>query len=78
LILKQALMVRWIVRKLGWWQKGTLKFTVVWILRYVKSSPEKICVYIDRGHTNNFGYSDAEWASDIRSISGCCVLIDGN
>ena len=54
---------------------------IVRILRYIKGSPGKGIVYMDKGHTNITGYTDADWAgdaSDRRSTSGYCVLIGGN
>ena len=53
---------------------------VVRILKYIKRAPGKL-VFIDRGHTNIVGYSDADWAgdaSDRHSTSGYCIFVGGN
>ncbi|XP_016509659.2 secreted RxLR effector protein 161-like [Nicotiana tabacum] len=54
---------------------------VIRILRYIKKAPGQGLLYEDKGHTNNVGYSDADWAgspSDRRSTSGYCVMIGRN
>jgi len=54
---------------------------IVQILKYIKKAPGKGLVFTDRGHTNIFGYSDADWAgdaSDRRSTSSCCIFVGGN
>ena len=51
------------------------------ILRYIKGTPSQGVLYENRGHTQIFGYYDANWASspiDRRSTFRYCVFINGN
>ena len=53
----------------------------VCILCYVKGTPGQGVLYENKGHTQIFGYSDADWADssiDRHSTSGYCVFIGGN
>lgn len=51
---------------------------VIRILRYIKNAPERGLLYKDNGDAKITCYSDADWASNMRSTSGYCVLIGGN
>ena len=54
---------------------------VVRILRYIKGTLGQRVLYVNRGHTQVIGYSDADWAgspTDRRSTPGYCVFIGGN
>ena len=54
---------------------------VIHILRYIKQTPGQVVLYENRGHTQNVGYCDADWAclpADRRSTLGYCVFSGGN
>ena len=55
--------------------------TVIWILRYLKSSPGKGLMFYKNDHVRVDGYTDADWAgniSDRKSTSGYFTFVGGN
>ena len=54
---------------------------VIWILRYLKSSPGKGLMFSKNNHLDIEGYTDADWAgniSDRKSTSGYFTFEGGN
>ena len=54
---------------------------VIWILRYLKSSPGKGLMFSKNDHLNVNGYTDVDWAGNItnkKSTSGYFTFVGGN
>jgi hypothetical protein len=54
---------------------------VIWILRYLKSSPGKGLMFSKNNHLNVDGYTDVDWVgniSDRKSTSGYFTFVGGN
>ena len=54
--------------------------TVLWVLYYFKSSPERGLMFSKHNYLNVEGYTDADWAgsSDRKSTSGYFTFVGEN
>ncbi|RVW31270.1 Retrovirus-related Pol polyprotein from transposon RE1 [Vitis vinifera] len=65
----------------GRYQREEHMETVIWILRYLKSSPGKGLMFYKNDHVRVDSYTDADWAgniSDRKSTSGYFTFVGGN
>ena len=53
---------------------------LIWILRYIKSSPGRGLMFRKYGHLNMEGHSDVDWIGSLyrKSTSGYFTFVGGN